>query len=83
MNYIQELQRIIDALKDDKTADPKWRNKMTARLDELQAFVPNLHRDQAPGGLTPKRAGASLDDIPEALREFVDPSKITPQQPTV
>lgn len=39
MNYEQQINRIIETLKADKSIVQPWRNKATARLEESMAFV--------------------------------------------
>jgi len=39
MNFDYEINRIMEAVKTDKSIVQPWRNKAAARLEEAQAFV--------------------------------------------
>lgn len=39
MNYDQEINRIAEAIRADKSIVQPWRNKAAARLEEAQAFI--------------------------------------------
>lgn len=39
MNYDQEITKLINEIKADKSIIQPWRNKAAARLEEVQAFV--------------------------------------------
>ena len=39
MNYDQEITKLVEAIKADKSIIQPWRNKAAARLEEGQAFV--------------------------------------------
>jgi hypothetical protein len=91
MEYGIELQYIIDELRQDKTANPKWRNKVIARLEEIQVFMLMLHEqpsfdtmplqvyDEA-GYIDPEVMAqikpVTMDQVPASLREFADPGKL-------
>lgn len=93
MEYAIEMQRIIDQLRLDKAANPKWRNKVIARLEELQTFTLMLYEtpsydtmpaapslDDIAAGMSSRTPATplSMDDIPLSLREHVDPSQVQP-----
>ncbi len=39
MNYDSEINRLVEAIKADKSIIQPWRNKAVARAEECQAFV--------------------------------------------
>jgi len=39
LNYDQEINKIVEAIKADKSIAQPWRNKASARLEEVRAFV--------------------------------------------
>lgn len=53
MDYAIEIQRIIDALKEDKETHPLWRNKISARLTELQPWCLMLYEPPSFSGDMP------------------------------
>lgn len=42
MSYRVALLEIIDRMKHDKNANPKWRNKLISKLEEVEALLPKL-----------------------------------------
>jgi hypothetical protein len=95
MEYGIELQYIIDELKTEVGLDNKWRNKVIARLEEVQVYCLMLREqpsfdivpgeiEQMAGDPMPPAYGAgtaTINQIPESLREHADPNKLQP--PTV
>jgi hypothetical protein len=85
MDYRQEIQRIADRLKTDRGVDPKWRNKITARLEELAAMSHMLTGTRAPtAAQTPNldqiADGMGGAEIPDALKQYANPNQIQPPQ---
>ena len=95
MDYAIELQRIIDALAEEKTTQPKWRNKIKARLEELQPWCLMLYETPSfsdPMPATPNQnpydhvspgpaSQADITNIPPSLREFANPDQLQPPGP--
>jgi hypothetical protein len=97
MEYGIELQYIIDELKAEAGLDAKWRNKVIARLEEVQVYCLMLREkpsfDTTPGLEIYDEASSvdpaifatvkpvTIDQIPESLREHADPNKLQP--PTI
>lgn len=77
MKYELELTTIIETMRADSVADPKWRNKLISRLEEVQAMSHMLYgrigsstspTDYDGHGYTV--SGEMPDPIPDSLREF-------------
>jgi hypothetical protein len=41
-DYSAGLNKWIDQLKNDKGTNPKWRNRIVSRAEEIEAMVPKL-----------------------------------------